>query len=398
MTILGPLLLVAAATQADAGMCGFCHPDVRVEFEQSIHASEEVPCVACHGGDPSASTVEGAHRGSFVREMRRSDIPGICASCHADPARMRPYDLPTDQLALYQTSQHGRALARGNEQVAVCTDCHGAHRILPPGDPRSRVHPRNTPKTCSNCHSNASLMKTYGHDEDPLAGFLAGRHGKALMERGDDSAPECSRCHGAHGAAPPGFGDVNRVCGQCHTSERVYFLESPHREGMDAAGLPECSSCHGHHEIDRVEVEEIESVCQRCHASDSAEAELGRKMKTLYQAATSEVDTASGIVRDAARVPLYVEDYDARLEEAHTSLVEARTAMHALDLDLVDRLAGRARSIGQEVESEVHRKLDGLRWRRIGLLVFWFYLIVTVATLVHFRRKAVGSVTRGSLS
>jgi hypothetical protein len=375
-----------AVAGGGTGLCGFCHPDVRVEYEHSIHHSEEVGCVSCHGGNPAADSVDKAHRGDFRREIRRRDIPGLCATCHQDPQVMRPYNLPTDQYALYRTSQHGVALAKGDERVAVCTD----------EDALSKVYPRNTPATCASCHSDADLMSTYGLEEDPYAAFLAGRHGEALMKRQDSSSPECSRCHGAHGAAPPGVGDINKTCGQCHTTARAHFLESAHREGMSRAGLPECSSCHGHHEISTADITLLDTVCLECHDEGSAQVELGMQMKTLYTAAEADVEKARRIVARAAEIPLYIEDYTARLEEAHTSLVETLPAMHSLDLDLVDRLSGRARSIGHEVESEVRRKLDGRKWRRVGLLVFWFYLLVTVATLVHFRRRAVRATSAGS--
>lgn len=395
MTALVLALMMAAGAGSADQLCSFCHPDVRVEFKTSIHSSEEVTCVSCHGGNPRADSVEAAHRGDFRKNLSRRDIPALCNTCHGNTAMMRPYNLPTDQYALYQTSQHGKALARGDLQAAVCTDCHGVHGILAKDNPRSGVHPRNTPQTCGRCHADPAMMKKYGWTSDPLAGFLAGRHGEALNSRQNENAPECSRCHGAHGAAPPGVGDVNKVCGQCHSTARTYFLESPHREGMKAAGLPDCSSCHGHHEIATTELSMMDTVCQKCHEPGDEQVELGSQMKTVYIAASGDVDSADAIVQEAAAVPLYIEDYQARLEEARTALVEARTAMHSLDLDTVERLTNRARSIGHEVESEARKKLDGLKWRRVGLLVFWFYLLVTIATLVYYRRRALRAASPG---
>jgi hypothetical protein len=51
-------------------------------------------------------------------------------------------------------------------------------------------------------------------------------------------------------------------------------------------------------------------------------------------------------------------------------------------------LTSQARGIAREVESEVEAKLRGLGWRRVGLLVFWFYLLLTVAVLARFRKRA----------
>lgn len=392
------LAVVMAAAAAPSGeLCGLCHPDTRVEFSRSIHSSEEVVCTSCHGGNPQADSVDAAHRGRFRGKIPRREIPSLCARCHGDPDLMRPYNLPTDQYALYQTSRHGEALAAGDDRAAVCTDCHGVHTILAADNPASAVHPRNTPGTCARCHSQPALMESYGWSSDPYKGFLEGRHGEALMSRQDASSPGCARCHGAHGAAPPGVGDVNKVCGQCHTTARDHFLDSPHREGMAAAGFSDCSSCHGHHNIQRPGLDKVEGLCQQCHEAGSGEVELGLTMKTLYSSAAADVEKAGEMVARAASIPLYIEDYEARLEEAHTALVEAETAMHSLDLDLVDRLTVRARSIGHEVESEVHEKIDGLKWRRVGLLVFWFYLLVTIAVLVRFRTRAVRQVGGGEI-
>jgi hypothetical protein len=387
--VIAEILLVMVAAAGDPGnLCTLCHPDVRVEFERSIHSLEEVACVACHGGDASSSNVSEAHRDGFRGKIRRREVPKVCAGCHSDTDMMSPYNLATDQDALYRTSQHGRALAGGDESVAVCTDCHGVHEILRSDDARSSVYPANIPKTCAKCHSDPSRMDDHDRIGDPYADFIAGRHGEALLERLDASAPGCSRCHGAHGAAPPGVGDINKVCGQCHAPARAHFLEGPHRAAMNDAGLPECASCHGHHRIMKADLQQMEVACLECHEQGSAQLELALQMKTLYTKASEDLDSARILVEEAAAIPLYVEDYLARIEEGHTSLVESLPAMHSLDLSVVEGLTGRARSIGHEVESEVRDVLEGRMWRRVGLMLFWFYLIVTVGALVHFRRRA----------
>jgi hypothetical protein len=390
--IAAAILTVLAAAGDPANLCALCHPDVRVQFEGGIHDREEVACVSCHGGDAGASSVAAAHRGGFRGKIGRREVPALCASCHSDADKMGPYNLSTDQYALYRTSHHGRALARGDEKAAVCTDCHGTHGILGSDDARSSTFPANMPETCGQCHSDAGLMGGYGLTGDPYTEFAAGRHGEALLERQDASAPGCSRCHGAHGATPPGVGDINKVCGHCHSTARAYFLESPHRSAMDEAGLPECASCHHHHRISKTDVSMLDTTCLECHADGSEPLGLAVQMKTLYTSASRDLETARQLVERAREIPLYVEDYEARLEEGHTSLVESLPAMHSVDLSVVRPLTERARSIGHEVESEVRGKLEGRRWRRVGLLVFWFYLIVTLGTLVRFRRRALRSV------
>lgn len=381
-------LATPAAAEQPANLCAVCHADVRVRFDQGVHKSEGIACVSCHGGNPSAGTVETAHRGGFRGVPRRRDIPALCAGCHADVARMRPYNLPSDQYALYQTSQHGMRLSKGDEKVAVCTDCHGVHDIRPPEDPKSTVFRRNVPATCGRCHGDAGLMKQYGRPDNPFTDYVAGVHGRAFLENANDAAPECTRCHGSHGATPPGVGDVEKVCGQCHATTRAYFLAGPHKEAMDAAGLQECAACHHNHDTPPATVAMLDTVCLGCHDAGSGQVELAAAMKTMFTEASAEIDHAERLVEEASRIPLYVEDYKARLQDARTALMESFPVMHALDVSRVEPHTRRARSIAREVGNEVEEKFAGRWWRKVGLVVFWFYLLLTAAILVRARRGA----------
>lgn len=90
----------------------------------------------------------GAHQGNGWRgKITRAQDPAMCASCHADEKVMQPYDLPVDQYSQYQTSGHGKLLAKGDGKVAVCSDCHGAHDVLSAHDPASRTYVTNVPRT-----------------------------------------------------------------------------------------------------------------------------------------------------------------------------------------------------------------------------------------------------------
>ena len=285
--MIATALLLALATVKDVpDRCTLCHPDVRVEFERSVHRAEDVTCTACHGGDAAAVTVEAAHRRSFRGVPERRDIPRLCASCHSDVARMRPYNLPSDQFALYQTSTHGQKLAGGDDGVAVCTDCHGVHDILRPEDPASRVSIKNVPRTCARCHGDPIRMSRYGMRADAYSDYAASVHGRALLEQGNLSAPNCTRCHGSHGATPPGVGDVDKVCGQCHAATRSYFLEGPHKDALGTVGYAECASCHGHHQTPPAKAEMLDTVCLKCHAAKSAPLAVAARMKALYVGAS----------------------------------------------------------------------------------------------------------------
>jgi hypothetical protein len=233
-------------------------------------------------------------------------------------------------------------------------------------------------------------MSAFGLSATTVEEFRGSVHGSALLEDGDPAAPSCARCHGVHGATPPGFGDVDKVCGQCHGTARDFFVGTVHEEAMDAAGLPECASCHGNHAVGAAGSELASEVCHECHEDGSAPAELGRKLLALQAAATQEIASAEGLIAEAEQVPLDVEDYWARIELAKTHLQEVYPIMHSVDLDKVSPLAVAARSEAEEIQKEIYEKLSDIRIRRLGLVVFWFYILLTVAILVALRRQKSG--------
>lgn len=380
------LLVILALPLTAQDNCGLCHPESRVEFAVSTHALEGVLCIDCHGGDPDTQVVERAHQGAFRSLTNRLEVPAMCAGCHSDLDRMRPYNLPVDQYAIYQTSQHGRAVAKGDTRPAICTDCHGVHDSRSPDDPESLTHPRNIAGTCGQCHGDAELMGQYGIDNSVIDDYRTSVHGRALIEGGNSAAPNCTSCHGVHGSAPPGFGDVDKVCGACHEQTRRAFLEGPHYEAMLAAEMPECESCHSNHAIRRFEMGAVETLCADCHGEDSEQSLLGRKLYTLILTATETVDKAEELALEGEKMALDVEDHLARIEEARTHLTEAPPLVHAVSLEAVEQVTRRARSIGEEVQHEIYAKLDRTE-AHIVLAVFWFYVGMTLIILVLLKRR-----------
>ena len=380
------LLAGASGTARAAGQCGVCHPESRVAFAASIHAREQVTCTSCHGGDADTQNVERAHSGSFRGLRNRLATPEVCATCHSDLQMMSAYNLPVDQYAVYQTSQHGMAVAGGDSSAAVCIDCHGSHVIYAAADSRSSVASRNIPTTCGVCHSDEELMERYGLDPGVVEDYETGIHGRSLLIAGNLAAPNCTSCHGVHGATPPGVGDIDKVCGACHVQTRRAFLDGPHYQGMTEAGLPECATCHSNHAIQGLEVASIDTLCADCHGESSDEVLLGSKMHTLIEAATVEVEKAEALVLEGERAALDVEDHLGRIEEARTYLTEALPLAHSVSLEPVEQVTRRSRSIGEEVQHEIYTKLDQ-RPARVGLVLFWFYLLLTLAILIVYRRR-----------
>lgn len=366
--------------------CGVCHPESRVEFETSQHAQEGVSCTDCHRGDGDTLDTDRAHRGGFRNLGDRQSSPKVCAECHSDLEKMRPYNLPVDQYAVYQTSQHGKAVERGDLDAAVCTDCHGVHDIRRVGDPESSTYSRNIPSTCARCHADPSLMEPSGLSASVVDEYRSTIHGQALLEEGNTAAPNCTTCHGVHGAAPPAFGDVDKICGACHDQTRQAFIEGPHREGMIAAGLPECASCHSNHAIKRFQPADVIGLCGECHGAESGQAALGGKMNTLVESAAVQIEEASQLVERAERAALRIEDYEARLEGARTYLTEALPLVHTVTIEPVETVTRRARSIAEEVQHEIYGELDRTE-EHLGLALFWFYVLMTLVILVLLKRR-----------
>jgi hypothetical protein len=217
--------------------------------------------------------------------------------------------------------------------------------------------------------------------------YLSSVHARELFDRGNLRAPTCVSCHGVHGAAPPAIGDVDKVCGQCHGVERRYFVAGPHGSGMRDRKLPECVVCHGDHAIQVANPSRLTTLCSQCHGGKSMQAALGQQIWTEHQQAAKEIDQADTLIRKADAVPLQTDDYRARLEEARTYLREALPASHSVDPAAVAGFTRRSRAVASQIESEIYAKLGNLRVRRIVLVLFWFYVLLTLFVLRRFQRR-----------
>jgi len=102
-------------------------------LQQSIHQQLGIDCRGCHpeiDGYPHPEIDYSNHR-----ELSRS-LFMACQVCHAVN-----YDKTLD-------SMHGQIAAKGNLDAPICTDCHGTHDIRPPDQPRSLIS-----GTCGQCHT-----------------------------------------------------------------------------------------------------------------------------------------------------------------------------------------------------------------------------------------------------
>lgn len=322
------------------------------EWLSSIHANYEVRCTDCHGGDPLTLSKAGAKSEGtgYIGRPPKEKIPQLCGSCHADPKRMAPYGIPTNQLSeYYELSRHGQLLAQGDQVVATCYDCHGGHATLDAHSPKSAVYPVNLPVTCSKCHSDAALMEPYDIDTHQYELFRNSVHGIALLEENNLRAPTCATCHGNHGAALPGAGELVDTCGlQCHPLTEDAYLSGAH--GVGAAGasdLPTCVDCHGRYDVR--EADELLLIgteaghCGSCHGADSPEGEVA---SLLYE----EISSAAGSIAEAVSLVDGPEQVQILLQ-AQTRLEQARVLQHSAQLDLVKMRTEEARELSARAKA-----------------------------------------------
>ncbi len=137
-----------------AGVCGQCHAGVKAQYDKGVHGA------AVRDGHPVAPVCNDCHTAHSIRrvdtEAWKLDVVNECGTCHGD------------FLATYRDTFHGQVTALGFTRVARCSDCHGAHEILPASDPRSQVNRANLVATCRTCHpaANANFAK-YDPHADP---------------------------------------------------------------------------------------------------------------------------------------------------------------------------------------------------------------------------------------
>ncbi len=402
-------ILVPGVTHADdaTSTCIDCHSQLEdelqapaTEFAVDVHNQPGLGCVGCHGGDPTADDPEEAMspaRG-FRGTPEQTAIPALCGHCHADPAFMKRFNpnLPTDQLAQYRTSVHGKRSAAGDTRVAVCSSCHGAHGIRRHTDPRSPVYPTHVVDTCAKCHADASLMASYGLPTDQVANYKESVHWKALSQGNDLSAPTCNDCHGSHGATPPGVESVSHVCGTCHPRNMDLFTASPHGPAFAELDAGACEACHGNHRIVEpsdswLNVTEGDGVCATCHSGDDKGGETAEALYHALHAATLEDTDANLEVKRASEAGMLMEDAQESLQTSHQEIIKARTQVHSVSLPAVKTHTDAAVAAARKALNAAENAFTELRYRRRGLLVaLGLILLAIVAVVLKIRQIDAG--------
>ncbi len=211
--------------------CGRCHENQAVvgryhiamtapvrQYEASVHSRASraggapvATCIDCHSAGGTAHAILAPIDPQST--INRFNIARTCGRCHSRIA--------TD----YARGVHGQAAARGEPDTPVCTDCHGAHAILPVADPASRVSPtRVSLSVCAPCHENEQLNVKYGLPTGIMKSWRHSYHGLKSTD-GDPRVANCASCHRAHLILPASDpassispSRVQTTCARCHRS------------------------------------------------------------------------------------------------------------------------------------------------------------------------------------
>ena len=287
--LLLSLLLVSPAaakppTQETEKYCLSCHGDSNLSMtlpsgevlslyvsqdalDHSVHSSKGIECEACH--NDITTYPHPVLKYQSKRELSRAFYQ-TCEKCHSV------------NYAKAQDSMHAQAAEAGNLDAPICTDCHGAHDVRPPAEPRSSIS-----ETCGQCHTQ--IVDTYRQSV----------HGAALMADENPDVPVCTDCHGVHNIQDPRTAQFRvaepELCAGCHANKElmskyglssdVYSIYKRSWHGVDVsvykAKWPTiwhdsavCSDCHGIHDIrstddplSKVNPKNLLTTCQQCHPS-----------------------------------------------------------------------------------------------------------------------------------
>jgi len=393
---LALLALRAAAPAAPVkNSCVECHSNMEGDlqrpaavFKDDVHGKHGFSCIDCHGGDRTADDPEAAmsRAKGFSGKIARTAVPKLCARCHSDANLMHRYKPQerVDQLALYQTSTHGKKLAAGDSGVANCVDCHSVHNIREVKDALSPVHPLRLPETCARCHASREHMAKYKIETNQFAEYRTSVHWEALAKRGDLSAPSCASCHGNHGATPPQVSSVAAICGACHVLFEQLYQNSPHQPVFAAMGAGSCTVCHSNHGIKQPGLYMLagaDAVCTQCHENDSAGGKAAAEMASMLGGLEKALERSDALLKQARESGMEVSEAQMREGEGREALVKARVAVHAFRVDSVKKPVTEGLSIAAETLRAGENAMREKERRRAGLALSLIAILVTIAGL-----------------
>ena len=291
--------------------CATCHADQQAAYDLSFHAKaikagdgQAATCTDCHG-----SPHELLPASDPKSRVNHANIPATCGTCHSQKFVMEASGHSAQPFLSYEESVHGRAVANGSDKAAVCTDCHGAHEILAASDPKSSIFKFNVPITCAKCHDSVKqeFMASIhgqaiarGNSQAPVCTDCHGIHSiKSHVDPNSSVSAQnlarttCARCHEGVRLSQE-FGVEGR--------RTTTYLESYHglASKLGSPIVANCASCHGVHNIlpssdsrSTINRANLMKTCGQCHPGVTEKFVIGK----VHVDAPLSADTGSLAVR-----------------------------------------------------------------------------------------------------
>ncbi len=281
-----PALTVPASGQAGAPdqACRLCHSDSTATVElpsgevlqagidmsvldnsvHGTHAAAAVYCTDCHQPRQRYQFPHGENPAQSLHDFE-AEIATNCQSCHTPIELHNPGHLQAQR-------------AGTNDNLPVCTDCHGGHDVAPTDDMYS-----DPVAYCQSCHAIADMESPevkFAHEQ--FVGNLEGEQ-------------DCQTCHSDHPQTQ------SQQCANCHGLMDV----AVERPASDGAGGTETvnlnvhahdvtTSVHGDRIVDGVSFPALE--CTECHSS-MAEAGFPHPPELLVDRDQLRTDVEANCVR-----------------------------------------------------------------------------------------------------
>lgn len=290
-------------TLADNADCLTCHS--RTDFSMTLTSGEKLPLyvdpailtASIHGGkllctDCHTAITGFPHPAPAIQSLREYSIAqyNLCQRCHFDN-----YTKSLDSI-------HYQLSSQGDLRAPLCTDCHGAHDVALPSQPRTRIS-----QTCTRCHEEVSNQ------------YRDSVHGKALLEENNYDVPACTDCHQSHTIEDPRTASFRlasvQLCADCHSNGALMakydispnvvnsYLQDFHGRTVALVGKENkdiwaeeavCTDCHGIHDIQKADSPSSPVIkanlvvtCAKCHPDASTNfpsAWLSHYEPSLHQA------------------------------------------------------------------------------------------------------------------
>ena len=274
--------------------CSTCHADQQATYDHSVHSqalkvgdSKAARCVDCHGGAhevlPATDPKSRVHR---------NNIPVTCGACHGQKWVMEASGHSSQTYVSYEESVHGRAVAAGSQTAAVCTDCHNSHNILRASDPQSPIFKFNVPATCARCHG--TVKAEYAQS---IHGQAIARGNWQAPVCTDCHGIHSIKAHRDPQSSVAAAALAKTTCARCHEGVRLSqefsmpdrrattYMQSYHglASTLGSSVVANCASCHGVHNIlpssdarSTISRTHLIETCGKCHPGITEKFALGK--------------------------------------------------------------------------------------------------------------------------